>query len=113
MRGFLKCELTRLMTKVRHGQGNAKTHEHSSTPGSSTFGKHMTPEEVIDFFAPEESTVETVKGWLISSGISAERIGHSVNKQVRHSPKHINLHPHKALPYDAYHVTSGFNSTPL
>lgn len=52
-----------------------------STPGSASFGKHMTPEEVIEFFSPAHTTVDVVKEWLISSGIPADRIGHSVNKQ--------------------------------
>jgi tripeptidyl-peptidase-1 len=43
----------------------------------------MTPEEVIEFFSPADSTVDVVREWLIASGISEERIGHSVNKQVR------------------------------
>jgi tripeptidyl-peptidase-1 len=42
----------------------------------------MTPEEVIEFFSPAQTTVDVVKEWLISSGIPADRIGHSVNKQV-------------------------------
>jgi tripeptidyl-peptidase-1 len=42
----------------------------------------MTPEEVIEFFSPAQTTVDVVKEWLVSSGIPAERIGHSVNKQV-------------------------------
>ena len=45
----------------------------------------MTAEEVIDFFSPAQSSVDTVKEWLITSGIDAERIGLSVNKQVCHS----------------------------
>lgn len=52
-----------------------------STPGSSSYGKHMTSEEVIEFFSPADSTVDVVREWLVASGISAERIGHSVNKQ--------------------------------
>lgn len=46
----------------------------------------MTPEEVIEFFSPAQGTVDAVKEWLVSSGISADRIGHSVNKQVNNSP---------------------------
>lgn len=42
----------------------------------------MTAEEVIDFFAPEESSVNIVIDWLVSSGISRNRIGQSFNKQV-------------------------------
>jgi tripeptidyl-peptidase-1 len=42
----------------------------------------MTAEEIIDFFAPPQSSVEIVMTWLSDSGISADRIGQSVNKQV-------------------------------
>jgi tripeptidyl-peptidase-1 len=42
----------------------------------------MTPEEVIEFFSPAQSTVDAINEWLVASGIAPERIGHSVNKQV-------------------------------
>ena len=54
----------------------------SSTPGSSNYGKHMTTEEVVDFFAPHQSTVDAVTEWLIESGICADRFAISANKQV-------------------------------
>lgn len=41
----------------------------------------MTYDEVTEFFAPEQSTVDTVIDWLVASGISSDRIGQSVNKQ--------------------------------
>jgi tripeptidyl-peptidase-1 len=41
----------------------------------------MTAEEVIDFFAPHEDSVNAVINWLVDAGIARERIGHSVNKQ--------------------------------
>lgn len=42
----------------------------------------MTAEEVVDLFAPHQSSVDTVVDWLVESGISRDRIGHSANKQV-------------------------------
>lgn len=42
----------------------------------------MTPEEVIDFFTPPQSSVDAVITWLTESGISTDRIVQSVNKQV-------------------------------
>jgi tripeptidyl-peptidase-1 len=36
---------------------------------------------VIDLFAPAESSVDTVRTWLESSGISRDRVSQSVNKQ--------------------------------
>jgi tripeptidyl-peptidase-1 len=42
----------------------------------------MSADEVIDFFAPEQSTTEAVMQWIVESGISADRIALSANKQV-------------------------------
>lgn len=42
----------------------------------------MSAEEVIDFFAPPGSSVDTVTEWLTEAGIGAERISQSINKQV-------------------------------
>jgi tripeptidyl-peptidase-1 len=42
----------------------------------------MTPDEVIDFFAPDKSTIDAVMDWVTKSGISTDRVGLSVNKQV-------------------------------
>ncbi|PTB37277.1 hypothetical protein M441DRAFT_72569 [Trichoderma asperellum CBS 433.97] len=52
-----------------------------STPGSTSYGKHMTSEEIIDFFAPAQSSVDAVINWLVSSGIERQRISQSANKQ--------------------------------
>lgn len=38
-------------------------------------------EEIHEIFAPQQNTVETVSAWLRDSGISADRISQSVNKQ--------------------------------
>jgi tripeptidyl-peptidase I len=50
------------------------------------YGKHMSAEEIADFFAPHLSTTDAVTEWLVSSGISADRFAISVNKQVISSP---------------------------
>ena len=42
----------------------------------------MTAEEVVDFFKPDKTRISTVIDWLVSSGISNDRIGLSANKQV-------------------------------
>ncbi|KAH9217424.1 putative Tripeptidyl-peptidase sed1 [Leptodontidium sp. 2 PMI_412] len=52
-----------------------------STPGSASYGNHMTPEEVIEFFAPRQSSTDAVIDWLTTSGISADRCAPSANKQ--------------------------------
>ncbi|KAI0809624.1 peptidase S8/S53 domain-containing protein [Xylaria sp. FL0064] len=52
-----------------------------SNLGSPNYGRHMTADEVVDFFAPAQSTVNAIVEWLTTAGIAAERIGHSANKQ--------------------------------
>ena len=52
----------------------------SSHPASPNYGKHWTSKQVADTFAPSEETVKSVREWLISSGISSDRIAHSDNK---------------------------------
>lgn len=47
---------------------------------SKNYGKHYSSEEVIELFAPAESTVTAVKNWLQVEGISADRITLSTNK---------------------------------
>jgi tripeptidyl-peptidase-1 len=42
----------------------------------------MKAEEVHDFFAPDESTIDAVTGWLTASGFGSDRFALSVNKQV-------------------------------
>ena len=61
----------------------------SSTPGSTNYGKHMTSEEVIDFFAPDQSATDAVTEWLLESGISPDRFAISANKQVLHFPNFL------------------------
>ncbi|KAL6894985.1 peptidase S8/S53 domain-containing protein [Trichoderma evansii] len=51
-----------------------------SHPGSSMYGKHWSPDEIIEAFKPSDEAIETVATWLIKSGISKERITHSDNK---------------------------------
>ncbi|KAI0506816.1 subtilisin-like protein [Xylaria bambusicola] len=52
-----------------------------SNPESADYGKHMSAEEVITFFAPNENSVDAVQDWLQSEGISPDRITLSANKQ--------------------------------
>ncbi|KAI1349367.1 peptidase S8/S53 domain-containing protein [Xylaria sp. FL0043] len=52
-----------------------------SNPESENYGKHLSAEEVVDFFAPLESSVQAVKNWLVEAGIKAHTISQSANKQ--------------------------------
>ena len=44
-----------------------------SDPTSAHYGKHWTPQEVIDFFAPSEETVSLVSDWLHAAGLDKQR----------------------------------------
>ena len=52
-----------------------------SDPKSNKYGKHFSVDEVTDMFAPSQGRVDSVRAWLESSGIEAERVSQSVNKQ--------------------------------
>ncbi|KAI0967950.1 peptidase S8/S53 domain-containing protein [Xylaria arbuscula] len=52
-----------------------------SNPKSENYGKHLSAQEVVDFFAPLEESVEAVKDWLVEAGIQAHTISQSANKQ--------------------------------
>ncbi len=54
----------------------------SSNPDSEHYGKHMSAEEVVEFFAPSQGTIDAVLEWLVSAGIPRHRLGLSANKQV-------------------------------
>ena len=51
--------------------------EEVSHPTSEKYGKHWSAKQVAEAFRPSHESVEAVKAWLTSSGISADRIGHS------------------------------------
>lgn len=52
-----------------------------SDPNSPRYGQYFSVEEVHDLFAPSQETVDQVRTWLESEGISADRISQSSNKQ--------------------------------
>ncbi|EPS94928.1 hypothetical protein FOMPIDRAFT_1025983 [Fomitopsis schrenkii] len=45
-----------------------------SHPESANFGKHWSPAKVAATFRPSDESVESVRGWLVESGIAAERV---------------------------------------
>lgn len=51
-----------------------------SHPSSPNYGKHWTPEQVIEAFAPSDETVSSVRQWLNEAGIADSRITHTENK---------------------------------
>ncbi|TGO42774.1 hypothetical protein BHYA_0005g00390 [Botrytis hyacinthi] len=75
---------TLLPVRIGLSQGNLeKGHDFLmdvSHPKSSNYGKHWTAEQVHEMFAPSEETINTVRNWLVDSGIAASRIVHSDTK---------------------------------
>ncbi len=45
-----------------------------SHPESVNYGKHWTPAQLAESFAPKRESIETVKTWLEASGIDASRM---------------------------------------
>jgi tripeptidyl-peptidase-1 len=48
-----------------------------SDPNSPQWGQHWTSKQVAETFAPSDETVDTLRAWLASAGISADRISRS------------------------------------
>ncbi|KAI0823960.1 subtilisin-like protein [Trametes gibbosa] len=51
-----------------------------SHPSSPSYGKHFSPEDIVDTFAPSDETVRAVTEWLVDSGIHQERLRLSASK---------------------------------
>ena len=51
-----------------------------SHPDSAQYGKHYTPAEVVDTFAPSKETISTVVSWLTESGFSPDRLRLTASK---------------------------------
>lgn len=51
-----------------------------SQPDSEHYGKHWSPAQVADMFAPTAETVETITQWLSSTGISMTRVQTSASR---------------------------------
>ncbi|KAI1506432.1 hypothetical protein F5X99DRAFT_364187 [Biscogniauxia marginata] len=48
-----------------------------SNPESENYGKHLSAEEVVDFFAPSQTSVAAIKEWLVNAGILSHTISQS------------------------------------
>ncbi|TFK74740.1 subtilisin-like protein [Pluteus cervinus] len=51
-----------------------------SHPESPTYGQHMSPDEIVDMFAPSNESINAVRDWLVESGISPDRLKVSASK---------------------------------
>ncbi|KAJ7485842.1 peptidase S8/S53 domain-containing protein [Mycena latifolia] len=68
-------------------QNTAALAEHLTAvadPGSPAYGKHWSPEQVAEVFAPADETRTAVVAWLASSGVDAERLRMSPNRAWIH-----------------------------
>lgn len=91
-----------------------------SHPQSAHYGKHWTPSQIKDMFAPTQATIDAVKEWLEAEGIDASRIQlsrgrhwlefkatvHEVEQLLKtkyHVYKH-NQHESHHIACDKYHV---------
>ncbi|KAK9780096.1 putative Protease s8 tripeptidyl peptidase [Seiridium cardinale] len=91
-----------------------------SHPKSANYGKHWTPKQIIDTFAPKQESIDTVKQWLEEEGIDMDRVKlskgrhwlefqatvHEVERLLRteyHVYKH-NQHGNFHFACDKYHV---------
>jgi tripeptidyl-peptidase-1 len=45
-----------------------------SHPDSPNYGNHWSPAQIAAKFAPTTETIETVRAWLIESGIESHRV---------------------------------------
>ncbi|KAI0007511.1 putative alkaline serine protease AorO [Xylariaceae sp. FL0662B] len=52
-----------------------------SNPTSENYGKHLSAEEVVELFAPPETSVKAIENWLVEAGIPSHTISQSGNKQ--------------------------------
>ena len=72
-----------------------------SHPDSSNYGQHWTPEQVVEAFKPRDETIDTVRAWLINSGINEKSITHSDNKAW--FAFHATAHQMESLLHTEYH----------
>lgn len=91
-----------------------------SHPESASYGKHWTPKQIIDAFAPKQESIDAVKEWLEAEGIDASRVTLSKGRhwlefkatvheleQLLKTEYHIyqhNQHGNHHIACDKYHV---------
>ncbi|KAJ3512115.1 hypothetical protein NLJ89_g3712 [Agrocybe chaxingu] len=55
-----------------------------SLPSSLEYGRHFTPQEIVDIFAPSRETISAVTDWLVDAGLAPQRLRLSSNKAWIH-----------------------------
>jgi tripeptidyl-peptidase-1 len=43
-------------------------------PESATYGQHLSPQQVIDLFAPSDDAIKETEQWLLSEGVKSDQI---------------------------------------
>lgn len=90
----------------------AKPIDSSSQHDSPRYGQHYSAQEVADIFAPSQSAVDAIRGWLLSSGVKAEKISQSVNKQwLQFDASTADLESLLSTEYHVYEHTATGKST--
>lgn len=51
-----------------------------SHPASPSYGKHFSPQDVVETFAPSAETVARVTEWLVEAGIARDRLRMSASR---------------------------------
>ncbi|KAJ6786523.1 hypothetical protein PWT90_07042 [Aphanocladium album] len=70
----------RFALKQRNLEHGTKLLAEVSDPDSPKYGQHYSQDQVAELFAPEQSTIDAVKKWLISSGIPESSISSPKSK---------------------------------
>lgn len=52
----------------------------SSDPRSPKYGQHLTPTEIVDLFASSDENIDSVRQWLLETGVLAEDIKVSASR---------------------------------
>ena len=73
-----------------------------SDPRSANYGKHWTPKQIAETFAPTKETIEAVREWLAQSGVHADR--HTVSPSRGHIQFHANVSEVEELLGTEYHL---------
>ncbi|KAB5547236.1 Pro-kumamolisin [Coniochaeta sp. 2T2.1] len=75
-------------------------------PDSVSYGKHWSPEDIVDMFSPAPETIDLVMEWLESEGISPSR-----TKRVEQQDLEYHVYKHDAHGHHHYTSTSARDTT--
>jgi tripeptidyl-peptidase-1 len=78
-------------------------------PDSQKYGRHWSPKRVAEYFAPSETTISTVKSWLIDAGLNPDQLQLSYSKGWISAKLHVSeVESLLKAEYHVYkHTTSG------